>query len=115
MRLRRSDDRAAEAVLELLERESERASESALMLSLRGELAFYRAQWELAGGYFCQLWRAAVSGKDGVDIDAVARRLTQLEERIGPEGFAELYAEHAEATPTPAALGLMYANGAVAA
>jgi hypothetical protein len=106
VRLRRSDEHGAEAALEQLEREWEGDVPNTLALWLRGELAVLRREWERASELACQVWSAALSRKQqDVDVDAVAHRLRQLEQRLGPERFTAVYAEHAAETPTPAQLG----------
>lgn len=104
MRLRRADADAASAVIDLLEAEWRGDALNTLAVMLRGELAVFRARWDLAAASFCTLWAAAMSGTRGIDVDAVARRLAQLEERLGAERFAALFTEHAGAVPSPEAL-----------
>jgi len=110
-RLRRADHAGAQAIVEQLEREGT-AGDQPTLLTLRAELALNEERWELAAQLFCALWQAAMSGKQGVEIDAVVRRLHELETRLGRERFEAVYALHAGSTPTPAALGIGRPDGA---
>jgi hypothetical protein len=107
MRLRRSDDQAAEQVVQLLESETKPFAANALASMLRAELAMQREQWEIAAKHYCEVWAAAMTGAklDANEIDATARALEQLEHRLGAQRFAALYdAVAGAATPTPRTL-----------
>ncbi|HET8937655.1 MAG TPA: hypothetical protein VFN67_29630 [Polyangiales bacterium] len=107
MRLRRSDDHAAEQVVQLLESETKPFATNAVAVVLRAELAMQREQWEIAANHYCVVWAAAMTGAkvDANTIDATARALEHLEHRLGGQRFAALYDAVAGAeTPTPRAL-----------
>lgn len=72
---------------------------------LEAELAFARGD-TAAAARFIGLWKAALSGDASVSVDHVAARLAALQAATDPEIWAALWAEHAEGTPTPEALGV---------
>lgn len=107
MRMGRQDHDAAEAALKPLDHTQVDGAVDPAVLLCRGDLAFLRQDWQLASEYICRLWKAALSGAKGVNIDLTAQRLAQLAEKLGKEPFSALYSKYAgDDTPTPAALGI---------